>query len=121
MTKRQWWGYLHKNGNFQAKVYFGPEDIREAEESPFCIKAVGPFLAEDRVDALKQVEALCMGPQRSYDVTWKATVLAVSHKDAALQAIDYIMVGGVRTFEVKENLTDDIELVDLSDPKEENE
>ena len=53
-----------------------------------------------------------------YQVTWQADVLAESHKDAALQAIDYIMVGGVRTFEVKENLTDDIELVDLSDPKE---
>lgn len=59
MTKRQWWGYKHLNGSFQAKVYFGPQDITEANESPFCLKAVGPFMAEDREDALRQVEALC--------------------------------------------------------------
>lgn len=62
-----------------------------------------------------------MAVLKSYEVTWKATILADSSQNAALQAIDFIMVGGVRTFEVKEDLTDTIELVDLSDPKEEDE
>lgn len=125
-TKTQWWGYKHKSGTYQAKRYFGQQDIREAQESPFCVRAVGPFMAKDREDALAQVEALCTRATKidtgevlkSYEVTWKATILGESPKDAALQAMDFIMVGGVRTFEVKEDLTDTIELVDLSDPKE---
>ncbi len=118
MNKREWWGYKHSNGSYQAKVYFGPKDISEAEESPFCVKAVGPFMAEDREDALSQVEALCNPkPKKSYEVIWKATILADSPQNAAIEAIDYIMVGGVRTFEVKEDLTGETELVDLSDPK----
>lgn len=59
--KRQWWGYKHKNGSYQAKVYFGPQDLQEAHKSPFCGQVVGPFLAEDRDDALSQVEQLCNG------------------------------------------------------------
>jgi len=47
-----WWGYVHKNGTVQAKRYFGPEDISEAEESPFCVEIVGPFEAYDRDDAI---------------------------------------------------------------------
>lgn len=52
----QWWGYLHTSGTLQAKRYFGPIDIQEAEESPFCQKVVGPFEALDREDALRIVE-----------------------------------------------------------------
>ncbi len=51
-----WWGYKHTNGTYQAKRYFEPLDIQEAEESPFCAEVVGPFKATDRNDALRQVE-----------------------------------------------------------------
>lgn len=57
--KQQWWGYLHISGTYQAKRYFDHKDISEANESPFCRKVVGPFMAEDREDALKQVQELC--------------------------------------------------------------
>lgn len=57
-NKFEWWGYLHSLGSIQAKRYFGPEDIKEANESPFCVKVVGPFMADGREDALKQVEQL---------------------------------------------------------------
>ena len=53
-----WWGYRHVNGNLQAKRYFEPLDIQEAEESPFCKKVSDPFEATGREDALKQLEDL---------------------------------------------------------------
>lgn len=55
---QKWWGYKHVNGSFQAKRYFGPLDIQEAHESPFCERVAGPFLASGRDEALKQVELL---------------------------------------------------------------
>jgi len=51
----KWWGYKHISGSYQAKRYFEPLDIREARESDFCDQVVGPFEAEDRDDALRQV------------------------------------------------------------------
>ena len=54
----EWWGYKHIRGTYQAKRYFEPLDIKEAKESPFCEQVVGPFLAEDREDALYQVKYL---------------------------------------------------------------
>ena len=54
--KQSWWGYKHTNGNFQAKRFLSPLDIREAQESPFCDVVVGPFEAEDRDQALSIVE-----------------------------------------------------------------
>lgn len=53
-----WWGYLHTSGTLQAKPYFGPLDIQEANESPFCKKVVGPFNANGRDEALLIVETL---------------------------------------------------------------
>jgi hypothetical protein len=53
-----WWGYLHVNETIQAKRYFGPEDLKEAHESQFVAKVVGPFPAEDREDALHIVKRL---------------------------------------------------------------
>ncbi len=48
-----WWGYIHENNNVQAKRYFQPLDIREAQESPFCKwVTLEPFEANDRDDAL---------------------------------------------------------------------
>jgi len=48
-----WWGYLHSEGTLQVKRYFGPMDIQEANESPFCQIVVGPFNAKDREEAIK--------------------------------------------------------------------
>jgi hypothetical protein len=53
-----WWGYLHTSGTLQAKPYFEPLDIQEAQESPFCEKVVGPFQAYGRDEALLIVESL---------------------------------------------------------------
>lgn len=53
MEKLEWWGYLHVEGTLQVKRYFGPRDIKEAQESPFVDIVHGPFLAQDRDDALK--------------------------------------------------------------------
>ncbi len=51
--KNKWWGYLHTNGTLQAKRYFGGLDIEEATESPFVERAIGPFEANDREDAIR--------------------------------------------------------------------
>lgn len=59
MSKLKWWGYLHTNGNIQVKRYFGPRDISEAIESPFCEKVTGePFYAKHRADAIEQATEL---------------------------------------------------------------
>jgi len=56
MEKLQWWGYKHISGTYQAKRYFDKRDIDEAYESEFCDIVVGPFLAENREEALKIIE-----------------------------------------------------------------
>jgi hypothetical protein len=58
MDKNQWWGYQHLNGSLQVKRYFGPLDIQEARESPFCELVYGPFPASDRDDALATIVEL---------------------------------------------------------------
>ena len=55
---RLWWGYQHTSGTLQAKPYFEPLDIQEANQSPFCKKVVGPFEACGRDEALLIVETL---------------------------------------------------------------
>lgn len=57
-NKLLWWGYLHTEGTIQAKRYFEPLDIQEANESPFCEIVVGPFEAIDRVEALFKINEL---------------------------------------------------------------
>ena len=52
-TDLQWWGYLHTNGSIQAKRYFGPEDISEANASPFVQSVCGPFDAKSRDEAIE--------------------------------------------------------------------
>jgi hypothetical protein len=61
-TKNKWWGYVHTSGSLQAKRYFGPEDIQEANESPFCKQVVGPFDAKDRDEALEIVKRKALSP-----------------------------------------------------------
>ena len=56
MNKNLWWGYLHTSGTLQAKRYFEPLDIQEAEQSPFCEKVLGPFEAKDRDEAIAFIE-----------------------------------------------------------------
>lgn len=58
MEKQLWWGYKHTSGTYQAKRYFEPLDIQEAEESLFCEEVVGPFEASNREEALKKVQEL---------------------------------------------------------------
>jgi hypothetical protein len=52
MNKLKWWGYLHVNGNIQAKRYFSRLDIQEARESEFVRYIYGPFDAMNRDEAL---------------------------------------------------------------------
>lgn len=54
--KNFWWGYKHISGTYQAKRYFGPLDIQEAEESPFCDIVVKPFESTNRDEALEIVK-----------------------------------------------------------------
>lgn len=54
--KFEWWGYRHTNGSLQAKRYFDPRDLEDADESPFCAKRTGVFLAGSREEALKIIE-----------------------------------------------------------------
>ena len=56
ITENLWWGYKHISGTYQAKRYFDPLDITEAQESPFCEIVVGPFIANDRDDAIEKVK-----------------------------------------------------------------
>ncbi len=58
LPKFKWWGYKHVSGTYQAKRYFEPLDIREANESPFCETVVGPFEAANRDEALQIVQKL---------------------------------------------------------------
>lgn len=56
MGELEWWGYRHTNGSLQVKRYFDRRDTEEAKESPFCDIVVGPFLAKDREDAIKELK-----------------------------------------------------------------
>jgi len=50
----EWWCYLHTNGHIQAKRYFDKRDLEDADESPFVKVRSGPFMADDRDDAIKK-------------------------------------------------------------------
>jgi len=53
----KWWGYLHINGTLQhPKRYFGPEDIKEAQESPFVKKVYGPWECMNSDEAISFLE-----------------------------------------------------------------
>ena len=59
-SKMSFWGYLHINGTVQVKCYFGPDDVAEAEESDFCITALGSDKFESMVDAVKYYEGVLL-------------------------------------------------------------
>lgn len=52
----KWWGYFHKEGTLHVKRYFGPEDITEANESPFVDIAAGPWEVGSKEEALKKLK-----------------------------------------------------------------
>jgi len=54
----QWWGYVHGNGNIQAKRFFSTEDIHEAKSSPFVLKVFGPFPANNRDEAINNIKEM---------------------------------------------------------------
>jgi hypothetical protein len=51
-----WWGYKHISGTYQVKRYFDRRDIDDANESSFCEIVFPPFYAENREEALKQIQ-----------------------------------------------------------------
>jgi hypothetical protein len=52
MTK-QWWGYLHSNGQILLKYWSGDvgDYTTDCEGNDFVIKAIPPFEAHDRTEA----------------------------------------------------------------------
>jgi len=55
MKYNKWWGYLHVNGTLHVKIYFGELDITEAWESPFVAVVAGPWVCENREEAIKKL------------------------------------------------------------------
>ena len=53
----KWWGYVHVNGAKFTKRYFDPDDIKEAEESPFVESVHGPWECLNQEEALQFLEA----------------------------------------------------------------
>mgnify|MGYP001592827403 CR=1 FL=1 len=51
-----WYAYKHTEGTIHAKRFFGPEDISEAENSPFVEEVRGPIegTREDALSLFKQ-------------------------------------------------------------------
>lgn len=61
MNEQWWWGYLHTNGHIQVKRYFDATsrlDFKDADESPFCERRTGKFMATSREDALEKAAKL---------------------------------------------------------------
>lgn len=56
MQYNKWWGYRHVNGSLHVKIYFDELDIWEAQESPFVARVAGPWICENREEALKILE-----------------------------------------------------------------
>lgn len=52
----KWWGYIHINGSIHPKLFFGPLDLEEADESPFVKRVYEPFDAYGREDAIKIIK-----------------------------------------------------------------
>jgi hypothetical protein len=50
-----WWGYIHENGSLHVKIFFGPEDLSEARESPFVRSVHGPWKVNSREEALDRL------------------------------------------------------------------
>lgn len=65
----QWWGYIHTSGTLQTKRYFGPLDIEEAVQSPFCSKVFLPFEAKDREEAVKYIKEVLLKNENTNGIT----------------------------------------------------
>lgn len=51
----KWWGYLHSNGSFQVKRYFGDWDdiLKDIKGNDLVVRVVGTFNAESREEAVR--------------------------------------------------------------------
>ena len=58
----RWWGYRHKNGNYQVKRCRGDvvdtPSLQDAYSSPFVDKVAQPFEARGRAQALDRCRAI---------------------------------------------------------------
>ena len=52
----EWWGYEHVNGSLHVKRYFGPQDLREARQSPMVARVRGPWDVNGREEALDRLQ-----------------------------------------------------------------
>lgn len=60
-SKIEWYAYLHKAGSIHVRRYFDVDDIKEADESPFVSKVIGPFEANNSDDARHHAENFFKG------------------------------------------------------------
>ena len=58
MKGLKWYAYIHINGSFHLKRYFSPEDIIEAQISPFVKEVYGPVEADTYEVALLTLKGL---------------------------------------------------------------
>lgn len=49
--KLKYWAYIHTNGEILVKRYLSPEDLTDADESPFVRKRTDMFYAHTRDEA----------------------------------------------------------------------
>lgn len=75
-----WFAYRHIDGTLHAKRYFGEEDLKEAQESPF-VASVG-FLAETKEEAL-----LLLGMEDAKKI--KAKKFMMQQGDSLLDLTEY--------------------------------
>lgn len=82
-TKNLWWGYRHVSGTIQAKKYFVPLDIQEAEESDFCEEVYQPFEANNREEALAHIKGIIRDQKEGIKAKEKAKKDVEKLKDKA--------------------------------------
>lgn len=58
-SKNLWWGYLHVNGEIQAKRFFNYEDIQDAKDSVFVKKIFEPVKCSSKEEAINNFKLLC--------------------------------------------------------------
>jgi hypothetical protein len=60
-------------------------------------------------------------PLKMYTVSWNIEILASSHREAAEEALDSIMIGTARVFEVTDTVTEKLKLIDLEENHDDGE
>jgi hypothetical protein len=54
----KYYAYIHTNGGLHIKVFFDDGDLKEANESPFVAKTIGPFLSRNPKEAREKALSL---------------------------------------------------------------